>query len=121
VPIHVRALARGCTAPFPRDRFVSSDALCAHYAPNPVYRLCRLKELASTAGLKRNSGRTAEPLSAQAYGLLAATWSIVHGFAHLTLDGQLRAEQGRAATDAILSTLLPRMLEHLPWTLDAAH
>jgi hypothetical protein len=58
----------------------------------------------------------AEPLSAQAHGLLAATWSVVHGFAHLALAGQLRAKgQGGSSRDAILSTLLPQMLEHLPW------
>lgn len=72
----------------------------------------------------------AAPLSAQAQGLLAATWSVVHGFAHLALDGQLCADPGQVVQDqngqkgacgneAILGLLLGQMLEQLPWLQDA--
>jgi AcrR family transcriptional regulator len=47
-------------------------------------------------------------------GLLIANWSLVHGFAHLALGGELAGPgRGRGAA-AILKSLLPRVLEHLP-------
>jgi AcrR family transcriptional regulator len=55
------------------------------------------------------------PLSAQSYGFLLATWSIVHGFSHLALGGELRGADGAAADSReVLENLLPLMLEHLP-------
>jgi AcrR family transcriptional regulator len=57
----------------------------------------------------------AAPLPTEAYGLLAATWSIVHGFAHLALDGQLRAGPCVRGSDAIVDGLLAQVLEQLPW------
>jgi len=54
-------------------------------------------------------------LTEAAYGFLMATWSIVHGFAHLALGGQLdRAAQQRGGKNAILDRFLPLMLEYLP-------
>ena len=56
-------------------------------------------------------------LSPQGYGLLLAAWSAVHGFSHLALGGDLRTANLVAGdTEAILNTLLPLVLEHLPWT-----
>ena len=54
-------------------------------------------------------------LRADGQGLLLAMWSIVHGFAHLALGGELgvapETKQGRTE---ILETLLPAMLPYLP-------
>lgn len=56
-----------------------------------------------------------QALSPESYGLLLATWSIVHGFSHLALGGELRtADGGHADSDAMLKSLLPLMLQHLP-------
>lgn len=56
------------------------------------------------------------PLSPQAQGLLTATWSIVHGFSHLALGGQLDpGKAGKIDHEMLLHVLLPRALEHLPW------
>lgn len=63
----------------------------------------------------------AGPLSPEAQGLLAAHWSIVHGFAHLALDGQLQAlpcHSGAHGNEALLGVLLPQMLEQLRWLRD---
>ena len=52
-------------------------------------------------------------LSPDGFGLLLATWSIVHGFSHLALEGQL----DRAAKEmnlGVLDRLLPLTLRHLP-------
>jgi len=68
-------------------------------------------------GAIRAATGTAEsqPLTPEAYGLLLATWSIVHGFAHLALGGEMRDGMGNVAgKEAILSSLLPLMLKHLP-------
>jgi AcrR family transcriptional regulator len=68
-----------------------------------------------------NAVRAAEGLSPtdamtpDASGLLLATWSIVHGFAHLALGGELEfAAQTRGGKDLILSSFLPLTLKHLP-------
>jgi AcrR family transcriptional regulator len=54
-------------------------------------------------------------LPAEGQGFLLAMWSIVHGFAHLALGGELgigpETKRGRSM---ILETLLPAMLQHLP-------
>ncbi|HJW42500.1 MAG TPA: TetR/AcrR family transcriptional regulator [Rhizomicrobium sp.] len=50
-----------------------------------------------------------------ANGFLMATWSIVHGFAHLALGGQLDwAAQQRGGKKLILDRFLPLTLRHLP-------
>jgi Tetracyclin repressor-like, C-terminal domain len=55
-----------------------------------------------------------QALDAQSHGLLLGTWSIVHGFAHLALAGELRDPQGQPASrEVILTTLLPAATEHL--------
>jgi len=55
------------------------------------------------------------PLDPQAHGMLLATWSIVHGFAHLALGGQLDGPAGmRGGKKAVLETFLPLTLKHLP-------
>jgi hypothetical protein len=54
-------------------------------------------------------------MTEDAYGLLMAVWSIVHGFAHLALGGQLDfAAAERGGKKAILNRFLPLTLKHLP-------
>ena len=56
-----------------------------------------------------------QELSAEAVGFLQATWSIVHGFSHLALGGELNDRtRGPAGTEEILSRILPLVLVHLP-------
>jgi AcrR family transcriptional regulator len=56
-----------------------------------------------------------EALTPDGHGLLMAMWSIVHGFAHLALGGELqKAAGGRASKETILKSFLPLMLKHLP-------
>ena len=52
------------------------------------------------------------PLSSQARGFLLANWSIVHGFAHLALGGELGGPDGESTTSD--EALLSLMLAHLP-------
>ena len=52
-------------------------------------------------------------LSPDGYGFLMATWSIVHGFSHLALGGELSV-RARGGPEAIVKSLLPRMLKFLP-------
>ena len=55
-----------------------------------------------------------QALDAESHGLLLGTWSIVHGFAHLALGGELRDPQGQPASrELILSTLLPSAIQLL--------
>ena len=59
--------------------------------------------------------RPTEEMTADAYGLLMAMWSIVHGFAHLALGGQFdRAAKVRGGRRAIMKSFLPLTLQHLP-------
>ncbi|HEX4302259.1 MAG TPA: TetR/AcrR family transcriptional regulator [Rhizomicrobium sp.] len=53
-----------------------------------------------------------DTLTDDAHGFLLATWSVVHGFAHLALGGDLDGGSGR--TGDVLTSFLPRMLKHLP-------
>jgi len=54
-------------------------------------------------------------LPPDAFGLLMAMWSIVHGFSHLALGGEFDlAAEGKGGKDAILKVFLPLMLKHLP-------
>ena len=56
-----------------------------------------------------------DAMTPDAYGFLMATWSIVHGFAHLALGGELDwAASARGGRSAILNTFLPLTLKHLP-------
>jgi AcrR family transcriptional regulator len=56
-----------------------------------------------------------EALTPDGHGLLMAMWSIVHGFAHLALGGELqKAAGGRASKETIRKSFLPLMLKHLP-------
>jgi AcrR family transcriptional regulator len=67
--------------------------------------------------------RPGAPLPQEAFGLLLATWSIVHGFAHLALGGKFDsalemfqksgAKKG-TKQQAILTALLPLALRHAP-------
>jgi AcrR family transcriptional regulator len=55
------------------------------------------------------------PLQKDGFGLLLATWSIVHGFAHLALGGELQHAQEMAGIKSgVLDYLLPLTLQHLP-------
>lgn len=68
-------------------------------------------------GAIRAATRTPEhhELTPESYGLLLAVWSIVHGFSHLALGGELRDQGGATGgKDFILKSLLPLMLQHLP-------
>jgi AcrR family transcriptional regulator len=53
-----------------------------------------------------------QPLSPHARGFLLANWSIVHGFAHLALGGELGGPDGASTTSD--EALLSLMLAHLP-------
>jgi AcrR family transcriptional regulator len=54
-------------------------------------------------------------LSPDGQGLLLAAWSMVHGFSHLALGGELgSAARGDGGKDLVLNSLLPLMLRHLP-------
>ena len=56
-----------------------------------------------------------DAMTPEAYGFLMATWSIVHGFSHLALGGELDwAASGRGGKGAILERFLPLTLKHLP-------
>jgi hypothetical protein len=60
------------------------------------------------------TGTSGAQLSESGYGYLLANWSIVHGFAHLVLGGQLRDPGGNPiAIDILMNTLLPTVLQHL--------
>ncbi len=54
-------------------------------------------------------------MSEDGYGLLMAVWSIVHGFSHLALGGELDfAAKRRGGRTAILERFLPLTLKYLP-------
>jgi AcrR family transcriptional regulator len=54
-------------------------------------------------------------LSADRQGLLMAVWSMVHGYCHLALSGELgNPARGGGGTDVVLKKLLPLVLQHLP-------
>jgi AcrR family transcriptional regulator len=54
-------------------------------------------------------------LTPEGHGLLLASWSIVHGFSHLALGGGLRGPRDEILSkEAILQSLLPLVLAHLP-------
>jgi hypothetical protein len=64
----------------------------------------------AASGLKPSDSMTPE-----AYGLLMAVWSIVHGFSHLALGGQFdRAARLRGGKAAVLKSFLPLTLRYLP-------
>lgn len=50
-------------------------------------------------------------LNAPDQAALLATWSLVHGFAHLALGGKLAGMQGGDSPQELLEKLLPRMLK----------
>ena len=55
------------------------------------------------------------PLDPDAQGLLIAVWSMVHGYSHLALGGELgHPARGGGGKDAILKSLLPLTLKYLP-------
>jgi AcrR family transcriptional regulator len=54
-------------------------------------------------------------LDPDAQGLLIAVWSMVHGYSHLALGGELgHPERGGGGKHAILESLLPLTLKYLP-------
>jgi AcrR family transcriptional regulator len=56
-----------------------------------------------------------ETLTSDSYGLLLIVWSIVHGFSHLALGGELRGPNGEpGGKDVVLNSVLPLVLQHLP-------
>lgn len=52
------------------------------------------------------------PLDASARAELLAAWSMVHGFAHLALDGKLAQLPNDGASGDLLDEVLPKMLEN---------
>jgi AcrR family transcriptional regulator len=59
--------------------------------------------------------KPADSMTPEAYGLLMATWSMVHGFSHLALGGQFdRPARIRGGKSAILKSFLPLTLRYLP-------
>jgi AcrR family transcriptional regulator len=64
-----------------------------------------------------------QELAPDSYGLLLAMWSLVHGFSHLALGGELNLRDvktsEKSASEAkarIVDSLLPLLLNHLPKT-----
>ncbi|MBV9903494.1 MAG: TetR/AcrR family transcriptional regulator [Alphaproteobacteria bacterium] len=55
-----------------------------------------------------------EPLTKDAMGYLIAVWSIVHGFSHLLLGGEMDGLVPSGGKRAIVETFLPLTLKHLP-------
>jgi AcrR family transcriptional regulator len=54
-------------------------------------------------------------LSPDGQGMLLAVWSLVHGFSHLALGGELgNPSRGGGKKDVIIGRLLPLTLKHLP-------
>jgi AcrR family transcriptional regulator len=54
-------------------------------------------------------------MTPDAWGMLLATWSMVHGFAHLALGGEFNyAAMASGGKDVIGQSFLPLMLAHLP-------
>jgi AcrR family transcriptional regulator len=51
-----------------------------------------------------------QPLAPRAHAVLLAAWSMVHGFAHLALDGKLAHMHPGATTEDLLADVLPQML-----------
>jgi AcrR family transcriptional regulator len=51
-----------------------------------------------------------EPLDGASRAAVFAAWSVVHGFAHLLLDGKLGHLHHGASTDALIDRLLPAVL-----------
>lgn len=68
-----------------------------------------LSHLESTIRLQHGLSQQ-QPLNTAARDGLLAAWSIVHGFAHLLLDGKLTHMNGGASSDELLERVLPRML-----------
>ena len=59
-------------------------------------------------------------LTPDAHGKVLALWSVVHGFAHLVLGGQMdRAATALGGKKAIMARILPLTLAQLPWALPA--
>ena len=55
-----------------------------------------------------------DAMTPEAFGLLMADWSLVHGFAHLALGGKFdRPARQRGGKSAILKSFLPLTLAHL--------
>lgn len=56
-----------------------------------------------------------DDMTPDAYGMLMANWSIVHGFAHLALGGEFdRPARERGGKSVILKSFLPLTLKYLP-------
>jgi AcrR family transcriptional regulator len=55
-----------------------------------------------------------QKLSGTDYGLLLAHWSMVHGFSHLALGGDLPEISGERGKEFIMKRMLPLMLDNLP-------
>lgn len=68
-----------------------------------------LAQLEATVRAKLGLGAN-KPLDSAARAVLLATWSIVHGFAHLLLDGKLAHMHADATPDDLLDRVLPEML-----------
>ena len=78
------------------------------------YRILERAIRAATATPSEHS------LGPDAQGMLVAAWSIVHGFSHLALGGELGSPaRGGGGGDVILNSLLPLVLKHLPPPLAA--
>jgi AcrR family transcriptional regulator len=56
-----------------------------------------------------------EPLTPESHGLLLAVWSMVHGFSHLALGGEISGpQQEPVSKQAVLESILPLLLKCLP-------
>lgn len=58
-----------------------------------------------------------DPLTPDATGKALALWSVVHGFAHLALDGQMERTAARIGSEKAIMALLPSVLAQLEWAM----
>lgn len=68
-----------------------------------------LAQLEQTLRAKRRLDDS-KPLDSEARSQLLAAWSLVHGFAHLLLDGKLSNMYAGASAEELLDKVLPQML-----------
>ncbi len=54
------------------------------------------------------------PLDPPTFGAVLAAWSLVHGFAHLAIDGEFDRHAGPGGRQALVETMLPHVLRFMP-------
>lgn len=87
-----------------RKDLISAEHVALHEAGNRA-----LAQLEETIRAMRTIP-PGQPLDTQAHAVLLATWSMVHGFAYLALDGKLAYMHPGATPEDLLTGVLPEML-----------